>query len=678
VCVCVSFHPKMRITLLAVFLETARGFLRLPSIFSDGCVLQTNHEYGARSYVYGRALPGELVTVRTRFPGATTNYTATADGSGKFIVTLNPLAVNGEFFDIFVSGSRSPNFVTAKGCQAGDVYLCGGQSNMCFSAESSFPPGPALAAQSYPFLKLFSVVMEGNSTPQDDFPPQTPSTQCTWNHDKANTSYPCNAWLPSTPAYNGKFSAVCLFTALALAQNHSGTRPLGLIYTAFGGTSVSLWAPPAAYVGCPGREPAGGGELYNAMVNPLVHYSIRSVLWFQGEQDASEEQALPGWYSCRFNRLVAYWRSEWQIGDFPFNYVQLGAVGNGTHAIQQGLLRVAQNSALPHPNGTTDTTAMAVTYDLGDASSPFGDVHFRDKVTVGNRLAAAVLHSAFAQQFPVVNWSPPRVVGVAPASAPPFTALTVALSTDDKLGVALKDGGQCTLCCAGGGAAALVQLQSSKGAWVGAVGVVVAAGGGGLAVTAPSADAYTALRFAVSDYPQCAVVGVGNGYPLPAFEAPVAAAPPAPPARFQLAWRGHVHEWEAGDAFPPMGLNTWNAYHTNVDEVLVKGVGAAFVSLGLARVGWRFVNIDGASAPARKRAQPAIPRARGDLNVSFARDYFTPPPIDTNPICRWLASSAQRHQLYRRRPRAVPLGDARPRRRHPRYGAAIWALHERN
>jgi hypothetical protein len=194
---------------------------------------------------------------------------------------------------------------------------------------------------------------------------------------------------------------------------------------------------------------------------------------------------------------------------------------------------------------------MAVTYDLGDASSPFSDVHFRDKVAVGDRLAAAVLHSAFAQQFPAVNWAPPRVVDVVPASAPPFTALTVSLSTDDGLGVALKDGGQCTRCCAGGGAAALVQLRSSKGAWVGAAGVAVAAGGGGLAVTAPSADAYTALRFAVSDYPQCAVVGVGNGFPLPAFEALVEGGAAAP-ARAQLAWRGRVHEWGAADALPPM------------------------------------------------------------------------------------------------------------------------------
>jgi hypothetical protein len=37
-------------------------------------------------------------------------------------------------------------------------------------------------------------------------------------------------------------------------------------------------------------------------------------------------------------------------------------------------------------------------------------------------------------------------------------------------------------------------------------------------------------------------------------------------------------------------MQTWNAYHTNVDETLVRGVGAAFVSLGLSAVGWSYVS----------------------------------------------------------------------------------------
>lgn len=114
---------------------------------------------------------------------------------------------------------------------------------MCFSAESAFPPGPALVAQSYPFLRLFAVhqvrrahltgAMHGPAlppaapsqayadAPQRDFAPITnASGQCWWNHDPrpaGDSAYVCNAWMASTPATNGLFSAVCLFTALQVA-----------------------------------------------------------------------------------------------------------------------------------------------------------------------------------------------------------------------------------------------------------------------------------------------------------------------------------------------------------------------------------------------------------------------------------------------------------------------------
>lgn len=561
-------------------------------------------------------------------------------------------------------------------------FLLTHTSNMVFSSESAFPPGPALAAQSYPFIKLFSVVSGSAVTPQDDLPPQTPKSSCTWSHDPANASYVCNAWVASTRETNGKFSAVCLFTALAIARNHTGTRPIGLIQSAVGGSSIELWAPPAAYAGCPIANASTGalsaapaaavndadtvpGVLYNAMIAPLAHYSMRSVLWLQGEEDGPTEAARPGWYSCRFERLIKAWRAAWGMGDVAFNYVQLGAVGPDSPATAQGVLRIAQNAVLPRPNGSTDITGCAAAYDLGDASSPFGPVHFRSKVTVGDRLAAAVLHSAFALQYPTINWAPPVVTAVTPASAPPFSTLTLSLAVEDGSGAALVDGGQCTACCAHG-AAALVELWSAAaGAWRNASALTLAADGLSLHVTAPAADAYTLLRFAAQDYPQCAVVGLGNGVPLPAqllpvgapAELPVEGAAEAPPAGVLPAeapfalplalpsagaveWRGQVFPWSAADPPPPMGLNTWcvgglgvmlaraeiatlyvfchfhtshpsrpprNAYHTNVDEVLVQDVGRAFATLGLRTAGWRFVNVDDGWQVARNASGFIIP-----------------------------------------------------------------------
>lgn len=96
-----------RAALFSLLPALASALLQLPSVFSDGCILQTNHEYGARSFVYGTGEPGEAVLVSVSAaapPHVAANYSTTADATGYFIVTLNPLAV-GESFDIIVTGS---------------------------------------------------------------------------------------------------------------------------------------------------------------------------------------------------------------------------------------------------------------------------------------------------------------------------------------------------------------------------------------------------------------------------------------------------------------------------------------------------------------------------------------------------------------------------------------------
>jgi hypothetical protein len=418
----------------------------------------------------------------------------------------------------------------------------------------------------------------------------------------------CNAWLPAEPRYNAYFSAVCLFTALEVRRLHTGpARPIGLVYSAFGGTSVSLWAPPEELAGCPGENaplPAPG-SLYNAMIAPLERFSLRAFLFFQGEQDAGSEVATPGWYACRFERLIAFWRRKWGMGDVAFCFVQLGPVVGGGDSY--GLVRAAQALALPRPGGPLDITGMAVAHDLGDASSPFDSVHFRNKTEVSRRLAAAVLRAQFALQN--ASLVGPAVRGFSSVSA---AGLTIELDVADGAGAALQPAGQCSECCAAGDT---VQLSADGGAtWcnsslaMGADGVsVVVTAAGGCGAAAP----FTHAQHAFMNYPQCAIKANGNGFPVPAFRMAVAAAPApaaaaAAPVRSlapesttlsaggSMVWRGRPFSWTGATPPPPMGLNTWNAYHVNIDENIVLALADAFVALGLKAAGYEFIN---ASAP---------------------------------------------------------------------------------
>jgi hypothetical protein len=84
-------------------------------------VLQTNAEYGARSFLSGKADPNEKVTIT----GGAGNYAATADDSGDWKVMLNPQHT-GHTMTVTVKGETGDPSV-ADNCVAGDVYFCSGQ-----------------------------------------------------------------------------------------------------------------------------------------------------------------------------------------------------------------------------------------------------------------------------------------------------------------------------------------------------------------------------------------------------------------------------------------------------------------------------------------------------------------------------------------------------------------------
>ncbi len=69
----------------------------------------------------------------------------------------------------------------------------------------------------------------------------------------------------------------------------------------------------------PHRRP---GYLYNAMIAPIIPYSIKGVIWYQGGNNTDR----PIQYRKLFPLLIPDWRKEWNIGDFPFYYCQTRSI----------------------------------------------------------------------------------------------------------------------------------------------------------------------------------------------------------------------------------------------------------------------------------------------------------------------------------------------------------------
>ncbi len=129
-----------------------------------------------------------------------------------------------------------------------------------------------------------------------------------------------------------------------------------------------------------------GTTIYNAMIAPLVPFTIAGALWYQGESNAGRAYQ----YRKSFPLLIESWRKDWGY-DFPFLFVQLATFGpfqNSNEGSNWAELREAQTMTLSLPK-----TGMAVTTDIGNPEN----IHPTNKQEVGRRLSLAAMKIAYGK-----------------------------------------------------------------------------------------------------------------------------------------------------------------------------------------------------------------------------------------------------------------------------------------
>jgi sialate O-acetylesterase len=149
---------------------------------------------------------------------------------------------------------------------------------------------------------------------------------------------------------------------------------------------VGLDLPAPKEASSPNSFPA---LLYNGMINPLVQFPIKGVIWYQGENNAGNYIK----YRSLFPAMIKDWRNKWNMGDFTFLFVQLANYMEPPQLPQQSTwagLREAQTMTLAEPK-----TGMAVIIDIGEAKN----IHPRNKDDVGYRLSLAALKVAYGKDI---------------------------------------------------------------------------------------------------------------------------------------------------------------------------------------------------------------------------------------------------------------------------------------
>ncbi|MDB4062920.1 sialate O-acetylesterase [Flavobacteriaceae bacterium] len=138
------------------------------------------------------------------------------------------------------------------------------------------------------------------------------------------------------------------------------------------------------------NDPNGYSALFKKMLTPVMPYSIKGAIWYQGESNVDNNYE----YQELFTGMIEDWRENWGY-DFSFYYAQIAPFKYGVFQ-ESHKLREAQRKTLK----TTNKTGMVIIMDIGEE----GDIHPHNKQDVGKRLALLALDKDY--EYDIISSGP--------------------------------------------------------------------------------------------------------------------------------------------------------------------------------------------------------------------------------------------------------------------------------
>lgn len=367
--------------LMLCMLGSVSAELRVAKIFGDGMVLQQQQSVN----IWGWADSDEKITVTGSWDGNAIQVRADASGAWKAVLHTPDATLHAGPFTLTIEGSHR---IELQDVWIGEVWIVAGQSNMAMplSGWKNQPVQDSAAAISratIPQLRLRAVGHHASGYLQEevaDFWVQS-----------------LNEWSACTPESVPKFSAIGYFFGEQLQA--ALQVPVGLIQVTLEGTYCESWTPAfeleqlQSYRGKGPWMPADATDkhhpavLWNGMVYPIAGYTMRGVVWYQGESNVDR----PAGFSQLFPRMIEGWRRSWGQGNFPFGFVQI-APWSGYAAGALPEFWEAQGSALFLKN-----TGMVPTLDLVGPEE-LDALHPSLKHPIGERLAGWALAVVYGME----------------------------------------------------------------------------------------------------------------------------------------------------------------------------------------------------------------------------------------------------------------------------------------
>ncbi len=418
------------------------GFAR---VFDSHMVLQQHRPVR----VWGWGTAGQSAVVQF---DAQEHHT-TVDASGAWSVTLEPLQASAVGRTLSVA--TGDETFTLEDVVVGEVWICGGQSNMRWTVRGTRDADLEIACADDPLLRFVRLPNEARGEPRRDYArPEHGGAGKSWRAIDAKSVVDC--------------TGVGYYFAQRLRRHLK--VPVGIVEVAWGGTSAQFWVPKprlrefasvapmfTKFEAAMAKWSEGGGEAgakraferdlatwrklkdtphpegadlpkrpdrrnyqnpshkrhpgggYDGMLVPLSGFTARGALYFQGENNAFGDMFRP--FPDTYPAVIQTWRELFANAELPIGLIQIGGWSNRrtmTYDMNHhtNVVREVQFDTWRR----TKNTGLIVTFDLNSN----GNIHPGHKRPVGDRAARwalAEVYGAKGHDKKPLRWRGPVYAG---------------------------------------------------------------------------------------------------------------------------------------------------------------------------------------------------------------------------------------------------------------------------
>ncbi len=363
----------------------------------------------------------------------TASYTVAATlKSGKWKAVLKPTAASSASYTITAkcTGCKNATADVLTDVVFGDVWYCGGQSNMALPLSHTLSRNvsrDAIMKGKYSNIRIHG--MAGNMNPAQAWATLKDALADRPTDDGdalLRGKPPCQPHCDSDTSKLMGFSSTCYYFGESLSDELAKAGPpppIGLVHTAWGGSTIEQWLTNETISTCANASiSAANQEWHDSRVMPYVDMTVKGWVWYQGENDMHNlfgNSAQKSGYACLMEALVKQWRGLWSVtagtteAEAPFGLVTLAPSGTeGGSDI--GTMRWAQTASYGMaPNPALPNTFVAQAYDLNDPyhnDSCYGKYHCHDNSRPeDDNLTSWGSCTSYCESVRTTNWYMVRV-----------------------------------------------------------------------------------------------------------------------------------------------------------------------------------------------------------------------------------------------------------------------------